>query len=79
MAFVDDSGWVRDGSNIDRVVTILGRCAAQSIEWANRPEHQCNTPRTEPALCTPSLGHKEHLWEKLPARIEDGNWFKLFN
>jgi len=36
LSFVDDLGWVATGSDVNQVVTILERCVAKSIEWANR-------------------------------------------
>jgi len=36
LSFVDDLGLVATANELNRVVTILGRCAVKSIEWARR-------------------------------------------
>jgi hypothetical protein len=35
LSFVDDLGWVATVSDVNHVVTILERCAANLIEWAS--------------------------------------------
>jgi hypothetical protein len=36
LSVVDYLGWVAHGSNVNQVVMILEKCAANSIQWANR-------------------------------------------
>jgi len=50
LSLVDDLGWEATGSDVYQVVTTLGRCAAESIEWASRRGQQFDTAKTEPAL-----------------------------
>jgi len=35
LSLVDDVGWVATGSDVNHVVSILERCAPNSIEWAS--------------------------------------------
>jgi len=76
---VDDRGTVATGSDINQVVMILERCAAQSIEWAGRQGLHFDTAHTETAPFTPSPGHKKHLRPKLTAKIRVGDRFIWFN
>jgi hypothetical protein len=78
LSFVDDLGWVTNGSDVIQVVTILERFAAKSIEWANRQGIQFDTAKMEAALFMCRRGHKKHLWPKLTAKIKIGNGFIRF-
>jgi len=51
LSFVDDLGWVATGSDVNQVVKILERCAANSIEWASRSGLQFNTAVTATRDC----------------------------
>jgi hypothetical protein len=79
LSFVHYLGWVATGSDVDQVVTILEKCAANSIEWASRRGLQFDTVKTDAALFTRRRGHKTHLRPKLTAKIKVGNGFILFN
>jgi len=79
LSFIDDLGWVATGSDVNQVVTTLERCAAKSIDWANRQGLQMNTAKTEAVLFTCRQGHKNDLWPKLTAKIKVGNKFIPFN
>jgi len=64
---------VATGSDVNHVVSILGRCAAKSIEWANRRGLLFDTAKTEAALFTRRRGHRKHLWLELTAKIRVGS------
>ena len=67
------------GSDINHVISILARCAAKSIEWANRRGVQFDTAKTEAALFTRRRGHRKHLRPKLTAKIRVGSGIIRFN
>jgi len=69
LSFVDDLGWVATGSDVNHVISILERCAAQSIKWASRRGLQFDTAKTEAALFTGRRSHRKHLQPKLTAKI----------
>jgi len=73
LCFVDNLGWVATGSDVNHVVSILERCAAQSIELASRRGLQFDTAKTEAALFTRRRGHRRNLQPKLTAKIRVGN------
>ena len=79
LSFVDNLGWVATGSNVIHVISMLVRCAAKSIEWANRRGLQFDTAKTEAVLSTPSRGHRKHLRPKLTAKISVGSGTIRFN
>jgi len=47
---VEDLGSVATESNANQVITILERCAAKSIMWANTQGPKFNTAKMDPAL-----------------------------
>jgi len=77
--FVDYLGWVATGSDVNHVVSILVRCAANSIEWASRRGRQFNTAKTEAALFMRRRGHRRHLRPKLRRKIRVGSGSIRFN
>jgi len=76
---MDNLGWVATGSDVNQVLMILERCAANSIESAGRRGLQFDTAKTEVALFTRRRGHEEHLRPKLTAKIKVGDGFIRFN
>jgi len=79
LSCVDDLGWVATGSDVNHVVSILRRCTAKSIEWASRRGLQFDTAKMKAALFTCRLGHREHLWPTLTAKIRVGSRVIRFN
>jgi hypothetical protein len=79
LSFVDDLGWVVSGSNVNHVVSILERYAAQSIECATRRGQQFHTANTEAALFTRRQGHRKQLPPELTAKIRVGSGSIRFN
>jgi len=59
--FINNFSWVASGRDVNHIVTILGRCAAKSIDWASRQWIQFNTAMAEVALLTCRRGHLEQL------------------
>jgi len=57
LSLVNDLGWVATGSDVNQVITILERCAGNSIEWASRQGLQFDTAYTEAAPFTRRRGH----------------------
>jgi len=79
LCIVDDIGWVATGSNVNRVVTILEKCAAMSIQWANRRGLQFDDAKTEEVLFTRRYGNMKHLRPKLAAKVSVKNGIIRFN
>jgi len=79
LSFVDGLSWVATGNDVNHVVSILGRCAANSIEWASTRGLQLNTAKTQTALFTRGRGHRKHFRPKLTAKIRVGNESIRFN
>jgi len=78
LLFVDDIDWVATGSDVNQVVAIHERCAANSIEWASWQRLKFDNPKTEVALFRCRRGHKKHLQPKLTGKIPVGDgliWF----
>jgi len=74
-----DRGWVATRSDVNHVVSILGTCAAKSIEWARRRGLQFDTAKTEALRFTRRRGHRKHLRPKLTAKIRVANGSIRFN
>jgi len=79
LSFVDDLGWVATGSDVNHVVSIVERCAANGIVWASRRGLQFDTAKTEAALFMRRRGHQKHLRPQLTAKINVGNQSVRFN
>jgi len=79
LSILDYLGWVAHESDVNQVVTIHEKCAAKSIEWANREVLQFNTAKMEAALFTLRPGHKIYLRPKLTPKITVGDWLIRFN
>jgi len=66
-------------SDVNHVVSILGRCAATSIEWVSRRGLLFDTATMEAALFMCRGAHRKHLRPKLTARMRVGNGSIQFN
>jgi hypothetical protein len=75
---VHDVGWIATGSDVSQLVRKLESCAWESIDWAERQEHEFVTAKTEDALFIRTCGHKKHLRPTLTAKIPVGNAFVRF-
>jgi len=61
LSFVDYLSWVATGNDVNHIVLILERCAANSIEWASRRVLQFDTAKMEEALFMRRRGQRKHL------------------
>jgi hypothetical protein len=79
LSFVDGLAWVATSSDVNHVVTILERCAVNTIEWASRRGLQYDTATMEAVLFTPRRGDGKHLPPELPAKLTLRNGIIPFN
>jgi hypothetical protein len=61
LSVADNLGWVVTGTDVNHVISILERCAVQSIEWVSRQGLQFDTAKTQVAQFTHRRGHRKHL------------------
>jgi len=73
LSFEDDLAWVATGSDVNHVISILGRSGAKSIKSASRRGLQFDTATMQVALCKCRRGHRRHLRPKLTATTRVGN------
>jgi len=60
-------------SDVNHVVSMLERCAANIIEWASRRGLQFDTAKTDGALFTHRRGSTKYLRAKMTAKLTVGN------